>query len=211
MERKYRYLGYFMAALLPLVFFGFYRTYFEKFPQFSERIKVYDHLHAFIATTWICMLIAQPLFIAHRNYRAHRLLGRASYVIFPLLILSFVPRVLVILQGENKQDLFFPLADSCLLISFYVLAIRNKKNSGRHMRYFIASALVFLGPTLGRIGYFWMNWPPLTTQHVQYALIYGVLLLLFFYDGRSLQKARPYLVAAGLFMMHQVTYYLVFL
>ena len=179
-------------------------------PRFSSKIKLYDHLHAIIAMTWILMLIVQPVLVKHRRYRVHRLIGQLSYIIFPLLILSILPRVFVIFHSENKKDLFFPVADSFVLVSLYLLAIYHKKNVAKHMRYIIASALVFLGPTIGRIGYNWTNWSQLTTQHVQYALIYAILFLLMIYDGWNLKKSHAYVVAAAFFMLHQIGYYLVF-
>ena len=50
MEKKYRYLGFFMMLLIPLVFLGFYFSYFKGFPSFPEQIDIYDHLHAALAS-----------------------------------------------------------------------------------------------------------------------------------------------------------------
>jgi hypothetical protein len=211
MEGKYRYLGYFMALLIPLVFFAFYKSYFISFPQFSQRINIFDHVHATISVIWMLMLIVQPILIKNKLYKTHRIIGKASYMVFPLLILSFIPREIILFHSDNSKDLFFPVADTFVLVPLYVLAIYNKKNVARHMRYFIASALVLLGPTIGRIGYAWMHWTALTTQHVQYAVIYTILISLILYDGQNLKKSKPYLVAIAFFLMHQLTYYIIFL
>jgi hypothetical protein len=78
------------------------------------------------------------------------------------------------------------------------------------MRYMIASALVLLGPTVGRIGPIWLGWSPVATQNVQYGIIFGVLIALIVYDA-NLRKSRSYFVAIGLFALHAIGFYYLFL
>lgn len=211
MEKKYRYLGYFMLVLIPLIFAGFYKTYIEQIPNFGERINSFIHIHAAIAAIWISMLIAQPFLILNKKFALHRTIGKLSYIVFPLLILSFVPQMIRIVHSENPENLFYPLADCVLLIVFYSLAIYNRKTSSKHMRYMIATAIVFLGPTIGRIGPIWMGWSGIFTQNVQYGIIYLILLSLIVYDKSNRRKYNPYVVAIACFAVHQVVFYLVFL
>ena len=211
MEKTYKYLGYFMLILIPLIFAGFYKTYIKQIPNFSENINSYIHLHAFIATIWISMLIAQPFFILNKKFALHRTIGKLSYVVFPLLILSFVPQMIRIVHSENPENLFYPLADCILLIVFYSLAIYNRKTRSKHMRYMIATAIVFLGPTIGRIGPNLLGWSGIFTQNVQYGIIYLILLSLILYDRNNRKKYNPYLITLACFAIHQVVFYLVFL
>src|SRR5829696_7166331 len=115
MERKYKYLGYILLLLIPLTFFGFYKTYFQHFPSLSKKIDWFAHVHAFISALWLAMLIVQPILIAQRKYAAHRTIGKFSYVVFSLLILSFIPQIIKTIQSGNYKNLFFPLADTVLL------------------------------------------------------------------------------------------------
>ena len=202
-----------MTLLIPLVFFAFYQSYFKSFPKFSSRIHLYDHVHSTLAMTWILMLIIQPVLIQNRQYTLHRIIGKMSYVIFPMLIFSFIPREIVLFHSDDRRDLFFPVADSFVLVPLFSLAIYSvyKKNIAFHMRYIISSALVLLGPTVGRIGPKWLGWSAIFTQNVQYAIIYAVLITLILYDGRNFKKSRPYMVAILLFFIHQLTFYLIFL
>lgn len=199
-----------MLLLIPLVALAFYKTYFIHFPNFSSRIRVYDHIHAALASLWILTLVIQPIVISKRNYELHRKIGRLSYILFPLLILSFLPREIMVFNSGSKADLFFPVGDSIILVSLYLLAVYNKKNTPFHMRYFIASALVLLGPIIGRIGPIWLGFSGIMTQNVQYAIIHSILIALIIYD-RSLKKSRPYIVAMALFLLHQITFYSIFL
>ncbi|MFX0555546.1 hypothetical protein ACOCEA_02040 [Maribacter sp. CXY002] len=166
MEKAYRKLGYFLLLLIPLTFLGFYKTYFVQFPDFEENITAFIHFHALIASIWILMLIVQPLLIINGKNRLHRKIGKLSYIVFPILILSFVPQMIKIINSDAPQTLFFPLADSMLLILFYSLAIGNRENASKHMRYIIGTATVFLGPTIGRIGPKLLDWPESVTQNV---------------------------------------------
>ena len=130
MEKAYKNLGYVLLLLIPLTGIAFYKTYFNQFPGFAfeENITPYIHLHAFIASVWIAMLIAQPLLIRNKKMAWHRKIGRLSYVVFPLLLLSFLPQMIRLAHSEHPEFLFFPLGDSVLLVLFYALAIYYRKN-----------------------------------------------------------------------------------
>ena len=211
MDKTYKYLGYFLLLLIPLTFLGFYRTYIVQFPNFKDDITIYTHMHAFIASIWILMLIIQPLLILKKKYSLHRTIGKLSFIVFPLLILSFIPQIIRIFNSGNINNLFFPLADGLLLIIFYSLAIYNRRATPKHMRYMIATSIVFLGPTVGRIGPILLGWSELFTQNIQYGIIYSILITLLFYDKLNGNKYKPYLTAISFFMLHQIVYHLVFL
>lgn len=211
MEKSYKYLGYVLLLLIPLTFAGFFKTYIGQFPNFEEKIDTFIHVHAFIASVWIGMLIIQPFLIFKKKYQLHRTIGKLSYIIFPLLILSFIPQIMKTVNYGNIKNLFFPLADSTLLIVFYAFAIYHKKTSAKHMRYMIALSLVFLGPTVGRIGPILLGWSELLTQNVQYGIIYLILINLIFYDKANRKDFKPYLAAVLFFVIHQAVYHLVFL
>lgn len=211
MDKSYKYLGYFFLLLIPLTIAGFYKTYINQFPNFEKNITYFIHIHAFIATVWIGILIAQPFLIVKKKFALHRKVGKISYVVFPLLILSFLPQMIRTANSSHPKYLFYSLADCSLLIIFYTLAVYYKRISARHMRYMIAATLVFLGPTVGRIGPILLGWSEILTQNVQYGIIYLILISLFLYDKANGKKFQPYVTAMSLFMLHQIAYHIVFL
>lgn len=211
MEKTYNYLGYFFLLLIPLIFAGFFKTYFQPFPNFGKNINLYVHLHVVLASLWVLMLIVQPFLIINKKNALHRKVGKMSYIVFPLLILSFIPQIIKIVHSGNFPNLFFPLADGTLLIVFYSLAIYNQKLRSKHMRYMIASVLVLLGPTVGRIGPILLGWSELFTQNIQYAIIYSTLICLVLYDIKNERKFQPYLIVMAAFIIHQIVYYIIFL
>ena len=81
-------LIYFFIFLLLISFTGFYKTYLVKFPNFDGFTWAH-HFHGVVMLTWVLMLIAQPIFIRTKNFRLHSIVGKASYFVFPLLLLSF--------------------------------------------------------------------------------------------------------------------------
>ena len=116
-------MGYFLLLLIPLTIAGFYKTYIGLFPDFGERIDLYIHLHAFIVSLWIAIMIIQSILIANKKWALHRRIGKLSYILFPLLILSFVPQIIKMVSRVDFADLFFPVSDSILLIVLYSLTI----------------------------------------------------------------------------------------
>ena len=109
MEKNYKYLGYFLLILIPLTFAGFYKTYIGQFPNFEEKIDSFIHFHAIIASLWILLLIIQPLLILNKKYKVHRTIGKFSFILFPLLILSFIPQMIkiMVLPGIELVNIKF--------------------------------------------------------------------------------------------------------
>jgi FtsH-binding integral membrane protein len=210
MEKGYKNLGFILILLIPLTFLGFLKTYFIQIPTFEENITPYIHIHAVIASVWILILIAQPLLIRNRKNKFHKKIGKISYVLFPLLILSFIPQMIRIINSDNPNILFFPLADSLSLTLFYSLAIYHRKNVSKHMRYMIGTALVFLGPTIGRIGPRILGLSENVTQNSQYGLIYLILIGLIIFDRKHQKNYQPYLIILSIWIIHQITFNLIF-
>lgn len=211
MEKSYQYLGYFMLFLIPLVFIGFYQTYWVQFPVFAKINDFTIHLHAIIATTWVAILIIQPFLIVYKKLHWHRIVGKVSYLIFPLLVLSFVPGILKTYRAGEYKGLFFPVADCVVMSSLYLLAIYHNKQTPKHMRYMIASALMLLGPVLGRALPMFLGLQLIAAQTFQFACILFILLSLSYYDYKASANYRPYVVAMGFFAVHQLVFYVLFL
>ena len=150
-------LIYFFIFLLLMSFAGFYKTYMIKFPNFNGFTWAH-HFHGAVMLTWVLMLVAQPIFIRTKNFRLHRIVGKASYFIFPLLILSFflVARVSYFrnLKATGEMEAFAGMAngipDIFYISILYGLGIYYKKKTSFHLRFFACIGLMILGPGLGR-------------------------------------------------------------
>lgn len=211
MERSYRYLGYFFLLLLPVIALAFHPSYGSKFPDFEPGFDPFIHVHAILATLWVALVISQPFLIANKKISLHRSLGKFSYFLFPLLILSFVPAWIKIIRSGAYKNLFFSLGDCVLLVTFYALSIFYRKVPGKHMRFMIAAVLVLLGPTIGRIGPIVLGLDMIITQTLQYSIILSILIALTFYDIGNKKDYKPYALAMFAFCIHAAVFYLLFL
>lgn len=218
MEKTYKNTGYFMLLLVALAALGFYKTYFSQFPDFTEnstalshsKVSIFDHIHATLATLWIFFLIIQPLLIRYGKLKIHRTIGKISYVIFPLLIFSFIVLIARILHANHPIVAYMPIADGTLLALFYSLAIYNRKNTPQHMRYMIGTATVFLGPTFGRISHFFLGLEGNVSQNIQYVFINLIFLGLILLDSKHGRNFQPYIVILVVWIMHQTGFNILF-
>lgn len=166
--RPSAYLRYSFISFLILliVLWGFHRTYTVFFPSFEGFVFAH-HFHGVVMLLWMLALIVQPMLIARRNYRLHRLVGNFSYALAALVILSMflMGRTTYFrnLGARTENDAFAEIALSipALMIFgiLYSLAIINRKNTYDHMRYMIGTALLMIGPGLGRLLVTWFGVP----------------------------------------------------
>jgi hypothetical protein len=210
MERAYRNLGYFLLAL-PLIFAaGFWIPYLSEIPSFDPSITVPVHLHALLLFAWIVLLMVQPLAIRSGNFRLHRTLGRTSYVLMPLIVISAA----AMLHKEYHEHLaggmhasaaltaeFLSVCQLGLLGTFYCLAIARirRRDVAAHMRYMICIALILLPAGLARTFGYWFGIKQATSQTYCFIVIDLCLLSLVWLD-RSRRLSRPYFQALAIYV-----------
>lgn len=166
-------ISWWLLLLIPVAFFGFYPTYFSKL---TETATVF-HLYAFFMVLWIAMAIIQPLLIKRKNTRLHRLIGKISYFIMPVVFITawFVIRYVYNVQIDKFREEGIaagtPFSDIETrskaadyiaigivylgwLVVFYTMAVINRKRMLFHATYMFAAILTLLGPTADRLIYF---------------------------------------------------------
>ena len=87
-ENPLRNLYIYFALLIPATVFAFWRSYFGILGSLPEGMTALVHVHAALQILWLFMLVAQAWFIRTKRFRLHRLVGRSSFVIVPIIILS---------------------------------------------------------------------------------------------------------------------------
>ena len=218
MEKGYKNLGYFFLILIVFVFLGFYKTYFGLAPVFNAATTPVVHFHAFVLSIWVCIIIAQPLLIRYRKYKVHRLIGKTTYVIVPLMILTFLlmwQRNFNHHEGENIyteylrtiwHEHFHSLCDILLLITFYSLAIYNRHRTKWHMRYMIATTLILIDPTLSRILSSLLHFSDFNADLATCLFTDLILIGLIFYDKINNRIYKPYVFALSLFLVYHIAF-----
>jgi hypothetical protein len=159
----------YLFLLIPITFFGFYPSYFS---QINSTPSYITHLHAGMMVIWLALVIAQPILIEKKKSKTHRLIGRLSYALMPLIIFS---GYLILrysyhraLSGEEVGPPGYYPADLPLhikaaefvvignvywvwLIVYYVLGVSFRKQTIAHATFMLAAALTILGPSGDRL------------------------------------------------------------
>ncbi len=220
MEIGYKNLGYFFLILLGLVFLGFFKTYFGLFPGFNAETTPVVHFHFFVQFLWVGILITQPLLIRGEKFKIHRLIGKLTYVLVPLIVVSIIlmwQKGITDTATENSpanylryllKSNFHSLCDTLLLITFYSLAIFNKQTTKVHMRYMIAIALLYIDPALSRLSSYWFNVSGSNSDLIAILFTDLILLGLILYDIKHDRFYKPYLVALSLFLIYHLSYFI---
>ncbi|KYP13759.1 hypothetical protein [Flavihumibacter sp. CACIAM 22H1] len=147
--------GYYFTGLFLLAFLGFWKSYFSGFFNGTGSHHFYFHFHAVMMLTWLVLLIVQPLLIRYKKIKLHRAIGRFSYVVMPLLLIS----VLLVLNSGLKaipqneisfSTVIFPIRDFFLLIIAFTIAILYRHKIQIHARAMIITGIIFIEPALFR-------------------------------------------------------------
>ncbi len=78
------------------------------------------------------------------------------------------------------------------------------------MRYIIATALVFVEPSLTRAAFFFMNMDFLPSFLYSFLLTDLILIALIIFDKVKQLNYNPYTIALIRFLLYQITWYIVF-
>ncbi len=148
-------LAYGSLALLALAILAFWPTYLSK-P--FDAVDRYTHFHAAVGTLWLTLLIAQPVLIAKRRPGLHRLIGRTSWAMAPLFVLSAV--LLAHFRFSSMDDatfsreaytLYLPLSAAFLFAVTFLAAQAHRRRTPLHARFMACTALVLVDPVVGRV------------------------------------------------------------
>jgi hypothetical protein len=192
-----------VLLLLGVAVLGFWKPYFGRLGA----AQGLAHLHALAMLTWIGMLVAQPMLIRGRQLAWHRRIGKASYVVVPLLVVSALclaqlriseapPQMLALQQ----TILYLGLSASVLFVVVWGLGIRYRRDTALHARYMVGTALTLVDPSLVRVMIFWMpDVPPPLYQWITYGLVYAILVLLIALDRKSRRGRSAFVVLLALF------------
>jgi hypothetical protein len=217
MERAYRNIGYFLLALLPIFVAGFWVPYFSEIPQFEPSITVPVHLHALLLFAWIVLLVVQPLAIRSGAFGLHRVLGRVSYVLMPLIVLSAIAMIHKEYQEHLASGMRSGAAQAAEVLSasqlvllgiFYCSAILSikRRDVAAHMRYMICIALVLLPAGLARTFGYWFDVRQSLSQTYCLLLIDLCLIFLIGFDRNRHLTARPYIHALAAYVVIEASW-----
>ncbi|WP_420320381.1 hypothetical protein [Flagellimonas sp.] len=210
MEKGYKNLGILLLLLIPITIIGFLKTYLGEFPNFEKDPGPAIHFHFTVSAIWIILFIAQPLLIKTKKHQYHRLLGRFSYVLFILILISFIPIYLKQIQYDYLPLTILTTSDIISVVLFYGLAIYHKKKVTVHMRFMIVLTLVFIFPAVGRIFIHWWGFSFMQNMTAGFVLKSILLLGLIIKDRSNSKNYMPYLIGIIFFTIRQTAIILAF-
>jgi hypothetical protein len=216
MDSTWKYVYYsaknFALVLLIFVFVGFFRTYFGIIPVFNEKITPLIHFHFAFLMSWVLLLFIQPVLIRYKQYHIHRLLGKTTYILAPVIVASLISLMVKSyhkyhMEGwpwnEVVMGIYSQIIHAIQFSIFYILAIANKKNFVLHASYMVATGLVFINPSLTRaIGLSGLPYPVVETMVIAFIDL-TILALLFYIKSKGINY-RPYLIILLLFQFHDI-------
>lgn len=212
----YKHAHYFVGFVLLVILIGFWASYFAV----SGEVPLAFHVHAIASMTWLGLLIAQHVTIHRRANALHRQMGKASFVLFPFLILGFVMIINVSAErfATREGEFIAYLGPSfgigmivaiAAYVTLFYLALKNRRNLKLHAGYMLATPLILFESPFSRIIGDYLPWMNVIGSEGFHALIDTIVvsnaLAMAFAFGLYLMDRKngtPWLVAIG-FMFTQ--------
>jgi hypothetical protein len=213
-----RGIAYWYLTLIPLIAWGFYQSYFTTL--FTPRPSII-HLHFAFMMIWAAMLITQPLLIRYKKMAIHRTIGKVSYVVMPLLLITGFLMIRFVYYRDLKGLGLQGTADSVRIIIlylfwlgfFYSRAILNRRTTSIHARYMVAASLTMIGPTVDRILFFTFGiekfFGIIPQESLSYLLQDLILTGLLIYDYRKSKPVKVLWICLLIYMIGQFLYFFV--
>lgn len=164
---------------------------------------------------WTALLVAQPLLIRSGWRHLHRVAGRVSYLLVPVIVAStlVLANYQVGRRGLSPVGTYLLLLQLTLLLQFvvlYGLGIRARKRPDVHARYMVCTALPLIDPIFARI--IAIYFPPSGNLFAGQLLTFGltdlVLLALVAWDWRSMRRRDVFLRALPVVLILQAAVFL---
>jgi hypothetical protein len=151
-----------LLLLIPITFIGFYPSYYS-----TLNAPLIIHIHGALMLLWLATVIIQPWLIKSQKIKSHKIIGRLSYLLVPIILLV---GYLVLRYGYARvlggdvvaPPEYYPYGASAMtkaadfvvigsvyfiwLLAYYVLGIVFRKKTHAHATFMLAAAMTILGP-----------------------------------------------------------------
>lgn len=212
LSRSLLYATGFAVFIFIAAHIGFYQKYIALFPSFTK-VSTVTHFHATLMFLWLALLVLQPVLIFNRQQKAHRLIGRLTYIIAPLLVASMV---LITNQGyfskitrlspvESYASLSVNIPDFFAFSILYVLAVYFRKKTDWHARYMIATSFPIMGAAFVRVLMRNLEVPRNTAFDLVMFISEAVCIAFILGDIKT-KKYKPWLVTLLILVVEHLIY-----
>ncbi len=212
MQLSIRYSIAFTVFIFIIAHVGFYKKYIALFPTFTD-VSGVTHYHATLMFLWLALLVIQPVLILNGKITWHKIIGKTTYLIAPLLVVSmflitnqgYLSKLKRMTQVEAYANMSANIPDFFAFALLYGLAIYYRKKTDWHARFMIATIFPIIGAAIVRI--LMRNFgvsSPMAFSTVMY--LSDVMCLIFLVADLKSKKYQPYLIALIILIVEQLIY-----
>ena len=202
---------YYMLVVIGVILVGFWPSYFAVAGTSPWQF----HAHGMAASLWVLMVTAQS-WTAHRKIQLpiHRAVGKASLLLFPLLIAGLAAIIdrqgRDYVAGDQVNLLYGPgfLTGTMVAMTAYVTvfyrALKYRRKVWVHAGYMLSTPLILFESPFGRVVNLYV--PGFTVQgpadfpRIMSAILWSMaleLVIIAVIWWRVGERAKPFLVTAG--------------
>ncbi|MDQ3215400.1 MAG: hypothetical protein M3P99_04880 [Pseudomonadota bacterium] len=181
--------GPYFAVFFLVALIAFWPSYLS---PATAPTSIYTHGHAMTSSLWMLLLIAQPLAIRTRRLGLHRRLGKASYGLAPLVLVTIVLLAHSRISGVSGEAyaiqtyiLYLQISLAILFGVSYALGIFTRHTAALHARFMVCTGLTLIDPVVIRM-MFWIDpTPTWNYQWFTFGLTDLMLVVLIVLDRHS--------------------------
>ena len=221
MRLPYKSAPYWVVLILVVTALGFWPTFFSSL----DAAPLAFHVPGMTATAWISLGGFQRWSIHHNKRKWHRMIGKTSLALFPLLAAGFIMIINVSAQGYlDVENVYYQQLGPSFAwglgvaffayLWFFFQALRYRRNVDLHSAYMLSTLfLVWEAPVsrliLGFVPFMSVEGPD-DFINISHAVIIGISMAMIFAIILYLldtSRRKPFLVAA-IFMAIQIAGFL---
>jgi len=133
---------------------AFWPTYFSRL---TNQPSYHPHTHGIVMSLWCVMLVAQAVLIRSGNRSLHKLVGKLSWGLVPLMVLATLNFLSFRVRGASAfspAGLYFVSLIVNALVAFlvlYGLAMYHRRTPALHARYMLSTIFPLFTPVTDRL------------------------------------------------------------
>ena len=220
-KRRKAPIHVFSILLFALFAFGAYHAFSPNYYSLlGKPMSFSTHFHGISMTLWVVMLFSQAILIYLNQPRIHRWLGKLSYPLMLLVLISGFHIAHETVSGIPKG--YSPYYSSVALMFnslicvaiFYILSIKNLKKPEIHGRYMLCTLIPMITPVTDRLIYFnfreWVSHVPIIDGRPA-VMLYGfilanlILILLSVADLKSKKRMLVFPIALAINLIYNIS------
>ncbi len=202
---------YVFPIMLVLVVLGFWPSYFASLQTW--RLSV--HIHSALMFYWMGSLIAQALFVKTGRMDWHRRIGRASFIVAPLMVFFgfLMMREVLDLEGwplsfSEIRPIWSAFGTIVHFALTYALAIYFRRDTQLHARFMISTGVILLGAAIFRI--VWVENPEMlgvvAAVNKEFVFLTLITIALILNDRRVGRIRAPFVITLVLLACRHVVF-----